>query len=486
MKLDDVRIRVLPGDGVVGRFADALVVVPFDAGTDQAAVDRLLAECAKGDLGPRLTDLRAAAAGVSAYAVIAEADGGLAVHVEGDAQAAIAGAPPVLRLSGRAPGWSNVFHDPFSSLGVGRGLDAADSDGAGRLDLRAGVVTGQGAVLLPAGADRSATAPAVAAPMAAAPAPAAAMPAAGMRAAAMPGAGMPAAGMPGATMPAVGMPPDPMPAATMPAAGMPTAASAGTAPGADPMPEPPVAHDAMGQPMAAPVQSEMPPIRSTTPSPPAQVQSTTTVSAVQPAMPVGEPAPLEPVAPPPIATHAPTSEPVAPPVVAPPSPATPAPIGVQPTEVWGVRCKKGHFNDPEARYCAICGLHMLQDRAVRVKGPRPVLGYLVFDDGKTYKLDMDYVIGRNPGGHEAVQRGEARPLVFGADEDVISEVHARITLRDWDVLVSDCRSLYGTYVWAPGASAWERLGPETPVKLNAGSQVMLAQRGFMFQPVNKR
>ena len=30
------------------------------------------------------------------------------------------------------------------------------------------------------------------------------------------------------------------------------------------------------------------------------------------------------------------------------------------------------------RYCAECGIHMVQDKAVRVKGPRPVLGFVVF------------------------------------------------------------------------------------------------------------
>jgi len=69
---------------------------------------------------------------------------------------------------------------------------------------------------------------------------------------------------------------------------------------------------------------------------------------------------------------------------------------------------------------------------------------------------------------------------------VISPVHARVELEDWDVLISDCGSVYGTYVWSPGGTEWERLGPEQRVKLGAGSQVLVAQRGFIFQPANKR
>lgn len=73
-----------------------------------------------------------------------------------------------------------------------------------------------------------------------------------------------------------------------------------------------------------------------------------------------------------------------------------------------------------------------------------------------------------------------------AEGDVVSAAHARIELRDWDVLVSDCGSIYGTYVWSPGGTDWERLQPDQQVKLGAGSQVMLARRSFMFQPANKR
>jgi hypothetical protein len=355
VKLDDFRVCVVPGDGIVARLGGAVLVVPFDGPVDHAAVDRLLDECAKGSLGPRLADIRAtAASGVTSYGVVAEVDGGLAVHVDGDADAAVSGAAPVLHLSGRAPGWSNVFREPFASLAVGH-----DTDAPGRapdhVDLKAGVVSGSGVLLVPAHAR------------------------------------------------------------------------------------------AQSRPAAVAMQAERP-----------------AAAAVAAAAPV------------PTAPAAPTGA------------VAGVPADPQPAEVWGVRCKKGHFNDPEARYCVVCGIHMVQDKAVRVRGPRPVLGYLVFDDGKTYKLDTDYVIGRDPQGHDAVRSGAARALVFGAGEDVISDVHARIVLRDWGVLVADCGSLYGTYVWAPGTAAWERLTGDEPVALSAGSQVMLAQRSFMFQPVNKR
>ncbi len=41
----------------------------------------------------------------------------------------------------------------------------------------------------------------------------------------------------------------------------------------------------------------------------------------------------------------------------------------------------------------LCGTHMVHQRKDPVLGPRPVLGFLIVDDGSTYKLDADYVIG---------------------------------------------------------------------------------------------
>ncbi|HEX3622162.1 MAG TPA: FHA domain-containing protein [Acidimicrobiales bacterium] len=440
MKLDDFRVGVVPGNGIVARFSDALVVVALDGPVDQDAVDRLLDACRVGSLGPRLADLRSVSAtGVPSFAVVAEVDGGLAVHVEGDAQAAISGAAPTLHLSGRAPGWSNVFRQPFTSLALGAGADDETVDVDARLDFKAGVVTGSGAVLVPVTASSARTDGAAPVTRAAVAAPA----------------------------PVDAAPVDAAPVAAAPVAAAPMPAP--VTPAAAPMPAPAVAAPMPAPAVAAPMPAPVTPAAAPMPAPVA-------ASPVPTAEPMGAPAPT--ASPPPAA---PMADAAAAPSTPPATPADP-----QPAEVWGVRCKKGHFNDPDARYCAVCGIHMVQDKAVRVRGPRPVLGYLVFDDGKTYKLDTDYVIGRSPHGHEAVVGGQARPLVFGAGEDVISDVHARIVLRDWDVLVADCHSLYGTYVWAPGTAAWERLADDEPVALKAGSQVMLAQRGFMFQPVNKR
>ncbi len=397
MKLDDVRIGVRAGAGIVARLADAVLVVPFAGEVDGATVDRLLTVCGAGPVAGRLDEVRAAGAGLTSFAIVAELGDVLGVFAAGDASVAIAGGEPVLRLSGRdVDGWSVRVPDGFGSLHVG---DIGEAEIDPRLDLRAGVVPGAGVVLAPL------------------------------------------------TTPAPAVPATPPPAPTEPVA--------------------PPAPPAMNEPV--------------------------TVAPAAPPPAVSPPAAAVPT-PPPGAPAATAEDDAAPtkrrwrsqPEPAPAPPATVAPGPPAAVEVWGTRCKKGHFNDPEARYCGICGIHMVQDSAARVKGPRPVLGFLVLDDGTSYKLDTDYVLGSDPHGHEAVLSGAARPLVVHADGDVISAVHARVELRDWDVRVVDCGSVYGTYVWSPGGTEWQRLAPEQPVKLGAGSQVMVAQRGFMFQPANKR
>ena len=45
-----------------------------------------------------------------------------------------------------------------------------------------------------------------------------------------------------------------------------------------------------------------------------------------------------------------------------------------------------------------------------VRGPRPPLGLLVFDDGATYTVDADYLVGRMPDGDERVRSGELRAI----------------------------------------------------------------------------
>ena len=61
--------------------------------------------------------------------------------------------------------------------------------------------------------------------------------------------------------------------------------------------------------------------------------------------------------------------------------------------VEGIVCSRGHFNDPGAVYCTICGISMVQRTHEYVSGPRPPLGLLLFDDGSAFSIDGNYVLG---------------------------------------------------------------------------------------------
>lgn len=149
--------------------------------------------------------------------------------------------------------------------------------------------------------------------------------------------------------------------------------------------------------------------------------------------------------------------------------------------IQGVYCKNGHFDDPEALFCAICGISMNQQTLVPRPGERPPLGVLLLDDGAVFQLDSDYVVGREPGLDGSVAEGKARPLRITDETGIVSRVHARVLLDGWRVLVIDLGSANGTRVLLPGQPADQPLVPQVPIVLATGSQVDLGGRGFRYE-----
>jgi FHA domain len=149
--------------------------------------------------------------------------------------------------------------------------------------------------------------------------------------------------------------------------------------------------------------------------------------------------------------------------------------------IQGVYCKNGHFDDPEALFCAICGISMNQQTLVPRPGERPPLGVLLLDDGSVFQLDSDYVVGREPSLDASVAEGKARPLRISDETGIVSRVHARVHLEGWRVLVTDLGSANGTRVLLPGQQADQPLPPQVPIVLATGSQVDLGGRGFRYE-----
>lgn len=115
-----------------------------------------------------------------------------------------------------------------------------------------------------------------------------------------------------------------------------------------------------------------------------------------------------------------------------------------------------------------------------LRGRRPPLGVLLADDGATFVLDGDYVIGRQPEEHPLVKSGGARPLTLADPERVISRSHARVVLREWEVHVEDLGSANGTYTAGPQETGWSLLARETSGHLEPGGRILVGQRTFVY------
>lgn len=152
--------------------------------------------------------------------------------------------------------------------------------------------------------------------------------------------------------------------------------------------------------------------------------------------------------------------------------------------VRGYRCRDGHLNDPRTLFCAICGIRMAESTGVFVEGPRPPLGLLVFDNGASFSLDENYLLGREPDVDERVRAGQLRPLVLFDTSGVISRRHAEIRLEDWDVLLVDCGSANGTLVAEREATVWSALVPGQPIRMLPSMQVRIGERSFVFESLH--
>jgi hypothetical protein len=110
----------------------------------------------------------------------------------------------------------------------------------------------------------------------------------------------------------------------------------------------------------------------------------------------------------------------------------------------------------------------------------PPRGLLLFDDGTTFSLDGEVVVGREPDGDTRVASGEAQPLVVTDTERSVSRLHLRIELHGETVELIDLRSANGTAIRRPRESAWHPLTPGVSTAISSDTEVRLGNRTFMF------
>lgn len=148
-------------------------------------------------------------------------------------------------------------------------------------------------------------------------------------------------------------------------------------------------------------------------------------------------------------------------------------------KVMGFKCARAHPSDPRAAFCTVCGMPVDQTQAL-IEVIRPPLGMLILDDGMTYVLAADAVIGRDPEHSDAAQRGLV-PLRVDDSSGGMSRAHAEIHLLNWDVTVVDRGSTNGTRTRLPGYRDWIRLAPNQSMVLVPGAEVMLGNRVMRFE-----
>ncbi|MEV0356791.1 FHA domain-containing protein [Nocardia sp. NPDC050697] len=154
-----------------------------------------------------------------------------------------------------------------------------------------------------------------------------------------------------------------------------------------------------------------------------------------------------------------------------------APLNVK---VMGFKCARAHPTDPRSAFCTVCGMPVDQTQPL-IEVIRPPLGLLLLDDGMTYLLAADAVIGRDPDHSESVNRGMV-PLKVEDTSGGMSRAHAEIRLLNWDVAVLDLGSTNGTRTRMPGYRDWLRLAPHQPMLLVPGAEVMIGNRVLRFEP----
>ncbi len=158
-----------------------------------------------------------------------------------------------------------------------------------------------------------------------------------------------------------------------------------------------------------------------------------------------------------------------------------SPTWAQPVLVRGALSPAGVFNHPDATICQKTGVRMGAHRTIKlVSAPRPSLGVLVDDEGSSWPVDHDMLLGRSPCGHELVEQGCAEPVVLLDDRRTVSRCHVWLRLDGWDLTIVDLGSHNGTSVHRNGTD--HQATSHVPMILSDGDTIRVGARSLTWRP----
>jgi serine/threonine protein kinase len=158
----------------------------------------------------------------------------------------------------------------------------------------------------------------------------------------------------------------------------------------------------------------------------------------------------------------------------------PQPYYQRPVLVVGQRSVNGHFNHPDATVCWVSG----ETRGslgpwVAGRAERPALGVLLFDDGRSYVVRWDTVLGRQPDTDSRVSSGLVAPLALEA-ELTMSRAHLHLELREWDVFATDISS-NGTSIKPAATGQATKMTPGQATLLRDGDTLVIENLSVSYQ-----
>ena len=161
-------------------------------------------------------------------------------------------------------------------------------------------------------------------------------------------------------------------------------------------------------------------------------------------------------------------------------PSEPQPYYQEPVLVVGQRSVGGHFNHPDATVCWVSG----ETRGslgpwVAGRAERPALGVLLFDDGRSYVVRWNTILGRQPDTDDRVTSGLAAPLSLEA-ELTMSRAHLHLELRDWDLFATDISS-NGTSIVPAATGQSTKMTPGQPTLLRDGDRLIMEKLSMTYQ-----